>query len=92
VPRAAIENNSRMSVRIKPADKAVIMRASAISGADMTEFVVRTAVQAARELIDQSERIALSERDSLKLLAALENPPKPNAKLVAAVRSLPPLK
>ena len=42
----------------------------------------------------QSERtvlkgLELSERDSLRVLAMLENPPKPNAKLLAAAKSLP---
>ena len=31
----------------------------------------------------------VSERDSLRVLAVLENPPKPNAKLLAAAKSLP---
>jgi hypothetical protein len=31
--------------------------------------------------------LELSERDSLRVLALLENPPKPNAKLLAAATS-----
>jgi uncharacterized protein (DUF1778 family) len=31
----------------------------------------------------------LSERDSLRVLDLLENPPAPNAKLLAAARALP---
>ena len=89
MPRSAVQDNNRMSLRVKPADKAVIMRGSALAGADITEFVVRTAVQAARELIDRSERILLSERDSLLVMDMLENPPEPNAKLLTAARALP---
>jgi len=58
---------------------------------DMTEFIVRTAVEAAQAVIDASERIKLSERDSLRVLDLLENPPAPNEKLLAAARALPPL-
>ena len=36
-----------------------------------------------------AEQLELSKRDSLRVLALLERPPKPNAKLLAAARSLP---
>ena len=37
----------------------------------------------------KAEHLALSERDSLRVLDVLENPPAPNAKLLAAARRLP---
>ena len=37
----------------------------------------------------EAEEVSLSERDSLRVLDALENPPAPNAKLLAAARALP---
>jgi uncharacterized protein (DUF1778 family) len=40
-------------------------------------------------VIEESERILLSERDSLLVLNLLENPPAPNAKLRAAIAALP---
>jgi hypothetical protein len=43
----------------------------------------------ARAVIEEAEHLVLSERDSLRVLAVLENPPKPNAKLLAAAKSLP---
>jgi uncharacterized protein (DUF1778 family) len=91
MPRAAISDNSRMSLRLKPLDKAVIMRGSALAHTDMTDFVVRTAVQAAQELIARSEQLKLSERDSLMVLDLLENPPPANAKMIAAINALPKL-
>ena len=90
MPRVAREDNNRMSLRIRPSDKAVIMRASALAGADMTDFVVRHAVQAAQELIRKAEQVELSERDSLRVLDLLEHPPAPNARLIAAAQALPP--
>ncbi len=91
MPRVAISDNSRMSLRLKPTDKAVIMRGSALARTDMTEFVVRTAVRAAQDLIAESERLMLSERDSMIVLNLLENPPPANAKMVAAITALPKL-
>lgn len=89
MPRVAIETNSRVALRICPADKARVMRAAAIKNTDLTDFIVRNAVQAANEVIDQAERLMLSERDSERVLSLLENPPKPNAKLLAAAKALP---
>lgn len=89
MPRTAIEDNSRMSLRIRPEDKALLMRAVAYEHTDLTSFVLRNAVQAARTVIAQAERVSLSERDSVRVLDALENPPKPNAKLLAAAKALP---
>ncbi len=43
----------------------------------------------ARAVIQEAEHLELSGRDGLRVLAVLENPPKPNAKLLAAAKSLP---
>jgi uncharacterized protein (DUF1778 family) len=40
-------------------------------------------------VIQEAEHLEMSERDSLRVLAVLKNPPKPNAKLLAAAKSLP---
>ena len=91
MPRNAVETNSRMSLRIPVADKALLLRAAALQHTDLTDFVIRSGVQAAREVIEQAERLQLSERDSLRVLELLENPPPPNEKLLAAARALPGL-
>lgn len=44
--------------------------------------------RSAKAFIAKTEHIHLSERDSLRVLDALENPLKPNAKLRAAARAL----
>jgi hypothetical protein len=41
----------------------------------------------ARAVIENAERLALSERDSLRVLALLENPPAPTDKLRRAARA-----
>ena len=53
---------------------------------DVTSFIMRNVLPAAREVVDRAERIVLSERDSKRVLALLENPPKPTTALVAAAR------
>lgn len=89
MPRAVVEDNSRLALRVRADDKATLMRAVAIARTDMTDFVLRHALDAARKVIEQAERVTLSERDSLRVLAALENPRAANAKLLKAARGVP---
>ena len=89
MPRLAIEDNSRMSLRIPAVEKALLLRAAALRRTDLTDFVRQHSLNAARAVIQESERLELSERDSLRVQAMLENPPKPNARLLAAAKLLP---
>ena len=89
MPRTAVENNSRMALRIRPADKAKLIRASALEHTDLTDFILRNVLRAADAVIEQAERVVLSERDSLRVLELLEHPPVPNDRLMAAARALP---
>ena len=91
MPRVALQDSNRMSLRIRSEDKALLLRAAVLSQTDLTTFVLHNAVQAARTVIAEAEQLALSERDSLRVLDALENPPPPNAKLLAAANALPSL-
>jgi uncharacterized protein (DUF1778 family) len=65
------------------------MRAVALEQTDMTDFILRNALRAADAVIEQAERVVLSERDSLRVLKLLENPPAPTARLIAAAHALP---
>jgi uncharacterized protein (DUF1778 family) len=89
MPRIAVEDNSRMSLRIRPEDKALLLRAVALDHTDLTDFVLRHAVIAAKAVIAEADHVRLSGRDSLRVLDMLENPPAPNAKLLAAARAMP---
>lgn len=88
MPPAAVNNNSRVALRIRTADKALIMRAAALAQTDMTDFILRTALREAQLVIDEHERVSLSQRDSQRVMDLLENPPAPNAKLRKAARTL----
>ncbi|MBS0265102.1 MAG: DUF1778 domain-containing protein [Planctomycetes bacterium] len=89
MPRAAIDDNHRIALRVRPADKAVIMRAVALAETDMTSFVLRSALREAEAIIEEHERIQLTKRDSRLVMELLENPPPANAKLRKAARALP---
>ena len=89
MPRPAVEDNSRMSLRIRPEEKALLLRAVALDRTDLTDFVLRHALRAAKTVINQADRLQLSARDSLRVLELLENPPAPNRRLLAAAKALP---
>jgi uncharacterized protein (DUF1778 family) len=89
MPRVAVEDNSRMSLRIRSEDKAMLLRAVALKHTDLTDFVILHALRAAKAVIEESDHVQLSERDSLRVLDLLENPPAPNARLLAAAQALP---
>ena len=89
MPRTAIDDNSRLALRIRPRDKATILRAVALRHTDMTEFILHTALREAESVIAEAESVKLTPRDSRRVLDLLENPPAPNARLRKAARALP---
>ena len=89
MPQIPIETNDRMSLRVASEEKLLLMRAAALQHTNLTEFVIRNAVSVARKVVAESERLQLTERDSLQLLDLLDNPPAPNKKLLAAAFALP---
>jgi uncharacterized protein (DUF1778 family) len=86
MPRQATESN-RIELRIKAEEKALLARAAALAHLDLTGFILRTVLPEARAVIERAERLVLSERDSLKVLDLLENPPKPTSRLKRAAKA-----
>jgi uncharacterized protein (DUF1778 family) len=92
MPRVAVDDNKRMNLRVRPEQKATLVRAAALRNTDLTDFVLQPALREAKRVIEEAERVMLSERDSLMVLKLLENPPAPNARLRKALASLPKAK
>jgi len=89
MPRTAVEDNKRMSLRVRPEQKATLVRAAAIQQTDLTDFVLQPALREAAAIIEAADHVKLSERDSLRVLDMLENPPPANARLAAAAKAMP---
>lgn len=79
-----VTGSNRIDLRLKSEDKSVLARAAALANQDLTGFILGAAIPAARKTIERSEQLQLSERDSLKVIEMLENPPRANARLRAA--------
>jgi uncharacterized protein (DUF1778 family) len=89
MPRVAVDDNERMNLRIRRDQKATLLRAAALRNTDLTDFVIQNALREAEAVIQEADHLKLSERDSLRVLDLLENPPAPNAKLLNAAKALP---
>lgn len=81
----ASKRESRLSIRVDSARKAVIARAARQSGATISEFVLESAYQVATELLADEGRLSLSKKQVAHIFEVLDRPP---AASVAAVRKL----
>lgn len=80
-------DNGRVELRLRPEDKAVLARAAALERLDLTSFILGSALPRARDVISEAETLRLSERDSLRVLDLLENPPEPSQRLIRAAKA-----
>jgi uncharacterized protein (DUF1778 family) len=86
MPRNLTESG-RIELRLRPQDKTTLSRAAALNRQDLTGYILGTMLPKAETELAEAERLSLSERDSLRVLKLLENPPAPNARLLRAARA-----
>jgi uncharacterized protein (DUF1778 family) len=72
----------RMELRVSSAAKKIILRATSVSGLAAGDL----ALEGARRILDDHERMTLRGADRDAFLKALASPPRPNKSLVAALR------
>lgn len=84
--RSASTREDRLELRATKEEKR-LLAAAAYERLDVTTFIMRQVLPAARDVVDRAERIVLSERDTARVLELLDNPPKPTAALLAAARA-----
>lgn len=76
---------SRFDTRLPKEQKMLFEKAARLGGyRSLTDFVILTVQQKAKEIIDEREKILATERDNEIFFEALINPPKPDKKLVSA--------
>jgi uncharacterized protein (DUF1778 family) len=75
----------RIEARLSAEAKEIIARAAVSQGLSVSDFVVRSASEAAKRVLQEQQVIRLSARDSQAFVEALDNPPEPNEKLRAAM-------
>jgi uncharacterized protein (DUF1778 family) len=85
--RIVSDASSRIELRIPAEQKAMIARAAALERLDLTGFILRTVLPEAQAVVDRAEHLVLSERDTLRVLDLLENPPAPARRLARAAKA-----
>ncbi len=75
---------SRLEARISAEDKEFIKRAADLQGCSLTEFVVRSAQEAARKAIKEHQMMSLTARDTEAFVKVLSKPPLPGKNLKRA--------
>lgn len=83
---SAAARDDRIELRATKEEKRLLAAAAAYERLDVTSFIMRKVLPAARDIVDSAERIVLSERDTARVLELLEKPPKVTAALRAAAR------
>ena len=86
MPVRPTTRDDRIELRTTREEKRLLAAAAAYERLDVTSFIMRNALPAARSIVDHAERIVLSARDTPRILKLLEKPPKPTAALKAAAR------
>lgn len=84
MPADSVTRNDRIELRATKEEKTLLAAAADQERLDMTSFIMRAVLPVAREVMERTERIVLSERDTKRILDLLENPPKPTPTLLAA--------
>ena len=78
--------DDRIELRATKEEKRLLAAAAAYERLDVTSFIMRSALPEAHKVVDRAERVVLSQRDTVRVLKLLENPPKPTAALKAAAK------
>jgi uncharacterized protein (DUF1778 family) len=76
----------RLELRVTVRHRALLEEAAALTGQPVTAFAISTLVERAMAVITEHHTLTLSQREWKRLLKVLDNPPKPNKRLVALMR------
>ena len=81
------EGKARFDARLSSEKKLIIEKAERLVGyRNLSDFVVSTVYERAQMIIQKSETILASQRDSEIFFNALVNPPEPNEALESAAK------
>ena len=79
--------NERLEARVSRETKDLFQKAASIQGRTLTEFVVNSALEAAKRTVQESEFMEMTYRDRAAFVETLLNAPiAPNARLRKAAK------
>jgi len=75
----------RITARVDMDTQELLTQAAAIAGmSSINSFVLSAAVEKAKTIMERERALQLSQQDTMTLMAALDQPAKPNSKLQSA--------
>lgn len=77
---------ARLEARIPAQIYETMQRAAQLRGMTLTAYVLATAGEDARRVVEEAEIMRLSREDQVRFAEALINPPKPNERLRLAAK------
>jgi uncharacterized protein (DUF1778 family) len=81
------ERGARLEARVSLTQKSLFLRAAALSGRTLSEFVVSSAQEAAAKVIQEHESVRLTQAEQAAFVQALLNPPAPSPRLRQAAKT-----
>ncbi|MDD4887677.1 MAG: DUF1778 domain-containing protein [Thiomonas sp.] len=80
-------NGKRITTRVTDQVQEKLQTAADLVGATLNQFVVQAALERAERVIESESTMVLTRRESLRLLAMIENPPPRNERFLRAQAS-----
>ena len=82
----ASSRTARLEARITPKQKDLFLKAAALTGRSLSDFVIGCTYEAAARTVREHEALMLTARDRQMFVAALLKAPAPGARLRKAAR------
>ena len=82
----ADSDTARLEARIPAQVYDTMQRAARLRGMTLTGYLLATAGEDARRVVEEAEIMRLAREDQVRFADALINPPKANARLVRAAK------
>ena len=86
MPENGSARTARLEARITPEQKDLFLKAAALTGRSLSDFVVASAYESAARTVRDHEAMTLSARDRQAFVAARLKPPAPGARLRKAAQ------
>lgn len=87
MPKPLAENDTaRLEARIPVQVYDQMRRAARLRGMTLTGYLIATAGEDARRVVEDAEIMRLARADQIRFAEALINPPRPNERLTRAAR------
>lgn len=83
---SSTKRSERLDARVTPEQKRLLVKAAALKGSSLTEFLVSSAQEAAYRTIQEHEVIKLGERDRQVFVDALLSEREPSEEAKQAAR------